>query len=76
MRPLLQRGIQYRHDSKYNTHFICNLLLYKEYVAHKTEEYGVITLSIHNTSFVLCYQSFLLKPLVCLQLARVANLYC
>ena len=45
MRPLLQRGIQYRHDSKYNTHFICNLLLYKEYVVHKIEEYGVITYS-------------------------------
>ena len=29
MRSLLQRVYGYRHDSKDNNHFICNLLLYK-----------------------------------------------
>ena len=35
MCSLLQRGIGYRYDSKDNNRFICNLLLYKEYVVHK-----------------------------------------
>ena len=35
MHSLLQHGIRYRHDSKDDNHFICNLLLYKEYMAHK-----------------------------------------
>ena len=34
MYSLLQRGIGHWNDSKDNNHFICNLFLYKEYVAH------------------------------------------
>ena len=35
-----QRGIGYRYYSKDNNHFICNLLLYKEHVAHKIASIG------------------------------------
>ena len=35
MRSLLQCGIGQWNDSKDDNHFICNLFLYKEYVAHK-----------------------------------------
>ena len=40
MHSLFQHGIGYRYHSKDNNHFICNLLLYKEHVAHKMASTG------------------------------------
>ena len=36
-------------DSKGNNHFICNLLLYKEYVAHKMASTGTYLSTYINT---------------------------
>ena len=51
MHSLLQRGIGYRNDSKDDNRFICNLLLYKEYVAHK-----MVTTSTHLSTYICQYR--------------------
>ena len=49
MHSLLRCGIGYGHDSKDDNHFICNVLLYKVYVAYKMVSTGTYLSTYINT---------------------------